>query len=248
MKILSTMDWFLLFAIAFFAVLIFIYFETRKSKIIDYISVPHTDNPITLKKFIEKYNQIFTKFTIKGSLCMNEVDEKTNGEIKGDDRKIYFSNKYYVNEFLQKTFGFSIDMYSVQYGEGKWRDYMEDILNIKNIIDFGSSSIKDSKGTKIKIDTLNSSIEDIQDMIKVFDKGTIIATQSMRTMRNEKYDKYCKIIEMFKMLGFDFRLLSTKEEAIYTTEDTMRKMDVVDGRYICIDIGGGSTQVTVVEY
>ena len=45
------MDWFILFAIAFFAVLIFIYFETRKSKIIDYISVPHTENPIKLKKF-----------------------------------------------------------------------------------------------------------------------------------------------------------------------------------------------------
>lgn len=242
------MDWFLLFAIAFFAVLIFIYFETRKSKIIDYISVPHTENPIKLKKFIEQYNKIFTKFAIKGSRCMDYVDYITNGEIKGDDRKIYFSNKYYVNEFLQKTFGFSIEMHSVQYGEGKWRDYMEDILNIKNIIDFGSSSIKDSKGTKIKIDTLNSSIEAIQEVLKKFDKGTIIATQSMRTMKNKNYDKYCAIVQMFKILGFDFRLLSTKEEAIYTTEDTMRKMDVEDGRYICIDIGGGSTQVTVFEY
>ena len=242
------MDLFLLFTLAFFAVLIFIYFETRKSKIIDYISVPHTDNFIKLKKFIEKYNQIFTNITIKGSLCMDEVDENTNGEIKGDDRKIYFSNKYYVNEFLQKIFGFSIEMYSVQYGEGKWRNYMESILNIENIIDFGSSSIKDSKGTKIKIDTLNSSIEDLQNVLKKFDKGTIIATQSMRTMKNENYDKYCEIIQMFKMLGFDFRLLSTREEAIYTTEDTMMNIDLPEGRYICIDIGGGSTQVTVVEY
>ena len=242
------MDWFLIFAIAFFAVLIFIYFETRKSKIIDYISVPHTHNPITLKKFIEKYNQIFTKFIMKGSKCMDYVDYITNCDIKGDDRKFYFSNKYYVNEFLQKTFGFSIEMHSVQYGEGKWRDYMEDILNIKNIIDFGSSSIKDSKGTKIKIDTLNASIQDIQDVIEVFDKGTIISTQSIRTMQNKNYDKYCEIVQMFKMIGFDFRLLSTKEEAVYTTEDTIRKMDDVDGRYICIDIGGGSTQVTVFEY
>ena len=42
--------------------------------------------------------------------------------------------------------------------------------------------------------------------------------------------------------------MSKKEESIYTTEENKRKMDDVYGRYICIDIGGGSTQVTVVEY
>lgn len=227
----------------------FIYKFLKRIKIVDIISIPHSDEPIHIMKFIDKYNINGKKITflVKGAKCMDYVDNWTDKKVKGDDRKKYFNNPDFLNRFFNDTFGFDFYISHCQYGNGQWRKYLHDDLGILDIIDYGSSSIKDINGNKVKIDTLNSSIEEIQEAITQFKIGTIVATQSMRTLKELDYTKYYNIVTMFEELGYQYKLLSATDEGIYTAYDSIRTIKNPSGRYICIDIGGGSTQVTVLD-
>lgn len=227
----------------------FIYKFLKRIKIVDTVSIPHSDEPINIMKFVDKYNINDKKITFltKGAQCMDYVDKWTDRKVKGDDRKEYFNDPDFLNKFLNDTFEFDFYILYCQYGNGRWRDYLHDDLGILDIIDYGSSSIKDINGDKVKIDTLNASIEEIKEAITQFKIGTIVATQSMRTLEKLDYTKYYNIVTMFEEHGYQYKLLSPIDEAIYTAFDSIRKIKKPSGRYICIDIGGGSTQVTVLD-
>jgi exopolyphosphatase/guanosine-5'-triphosphate,3'-diphosphate pyrophosphatase len=96
-----------------------------------------------------------------------------------------------------------------------------------------------NNGIKIILETLNR-FKDVILFNKV-QKVTVIATAAMRKAKNQN-----QIVQFVKdKIGFDIRVLSEYEEAFYGYLAVVNSTNIKNG--YTIDIGGGSTEVTLFE-
>ncbi len=97
---------------------------------------------------------------------------------------------------------------------------------------------------KISKDALARVIKAIKEAGKIFDfsKGVeAVTTEALRVATNQKE----VLDEIFLQTGLRFEVLSGEEEAFFTNIAVKNQID--DKSYLLIDIGGGSTEISIVE-
>jgi len=101
-----------------------------------------------------------------------------------------------------------------------------------------------SKSGKISKEAVSRVIKAIEEAKEIFDfsKGVeAVTTEALRVAKNQKE----VLDEIFKQTGLKFRVLSGFEEAILTN---LAVKNIVDTKsYTLLDIGGGSTEITLVD-
>lgn len=108
----------------------------------------------------------------------------------------------------------------------------------------GEDSFRDGEISKKKIDTLSNAIISFKYTMKVHDVSEyqIYATSALRDSKNSKEVISC----VYKSTGMKIKLINgTKEAKVISMGNPIEKLDF-DKRYVYIDVGGGSTEFSIV--
>ena len=121
------------------------------------------------------------------------------------------------------------------------------LAEFERIVKTADKLVKTNGITDEAIERIINAVKDIKQRFNIAENEKIkaVATEALRAAKNKEF-----VIEKIKnKTGIEFEVISPEEEANYTAiavEKCLEKCDYVNyNHFLLIDIGGGSTEVTV---